>query len=147
MEVNREAPVVAADEIEIAASPQAVWDVLADLESWPRWNPDVKSMSAQGEPAEGSTFRWKAGPGTITSTIRQLEPPSTMAWTGRTLGIDAKHVYRLEPRDGATVVRTAESYEGFVARLLRGTLQKTLEKALADGLGYLKAEAERRAAA
>ena len=30
-----------ADEIEIAASPQSVWDVLTDFEHWPSWNPDV----------------------------------------------------------------------------------------------------------
>lgn len=145
MEVNRNAPVVAADEIDVAASPGAVWDVLTDLESWPRWNPDVKSMSMEGDLAEGSTFRWKAGPATITSTIRRVEPPTVIAWTGTTLGIRAKHVYRLEPRGGATHVHTEESYEGLVARLLRGSLQKTLEKALSDGLRYLKTETERRA--
>jgi uncharacterized protein YndB with AHSA1/START domain len=146
VDVNRAAPVIAADEIEIAASPQAVWDVLTDLESWPRWNPDVKSMSMQGDLAEGSTFRWRAGPGTITSTIQQVEPPKLIAWTGTTFGIKARHVYRLEPRGEGTLVHTEESYEGLVARLLRGSLQKTLEKGLSDGLRYLKAEAERRSA-
>jgi uncharacterized protein YndB with AHSA1/START domain len=146
VDVNRAAPVIAADEIEIAASPQAVWDVLADLESWPRWNPDVKSMSMQGDLAEGSTFRWRAGPGTITSTIQQVEPPKLIAWTGTTFGIKARHVYRLEPRGEGTLVHTEESYEGLVARLLRGSLQKTLEKGLSDGLRYLQAEAEHRSA-
>ncbi|MGH3110343.1 MAG: hypothetical protein ACRDQT_05430 [Gaiellaceae bacterium] len=74
-----------------------------------------------------------------------MEPPQLIAWTGRTLGIDAIHFYRLEPRDGGTFVRTEESYEGLVARLLRGSLQKTLGRALADGLRYLKIEAEQRA--
>ena len=146
MDVNRDAPVVASDEIEIAASPGAVWSVLTDLESWPRWNPDVRSMSVQGDVAPGSVFRWKAGPGTITSTIQEIEPPRRIAWPGTTFGIKAKHVYRLEPRGEATVVHTEESYEGLVARLVRGSLQKTLEKALADGLRHLKAETERRSA-
>jgi uncharacterized protein YndB with AHSA1/START domain len=139
--------VVAAKEIEVAARPEAVWDVLTDIESWPRWNPDVKSMSMQGGLAKGSVFRWRAGPGTITSTIEHVEPPKLIAWTGTTLGIKAKHVYRLEPRDGATLVRTEESYEGLVTRLLRRSLQKTLEKGLSDGLRYLKTETERRRAA
>jgi uncharacterized protein YndB with AHSA1/START domain len=146
VEVNRNAPVVAATEIDVAASADAVWDVLTDIESWPRWNPDVKSMSLQGGLAKGSVFRWRAGPGTITSTIQHVEPPKLIAWTGTTLGIKAKHVYRLEPRDGATLVQTEESYEGLVARLLRGSLQRTLEKGLSDGLRYLKAETERRSA-
>jgi hypothetical protein len=143
-DVNREAPVVGAGEIEVAADPEAVWDVLTAIDRWSSWNPDSKSMSMQGALAEGTVFRWKAGPGTIVSTIRRLEPPRLIAWTGKTLGIKAIHFYRLEPRNGKTFVRTEESYEGLVTRLLRRSLQKTLDRALADGLRYLKDEAERR---
>ena len=52
----------------------------------------------------GSTFRWKAGPGTITSTLQRVERPRVIAWAGRTFGIKANHVYTLEPRDGKTLV-------------------------------------------
>jgi hypothetical protein len=145
MEINEQAPVIGASEIEIAAAPELVWDVLTAIDRWPSWNPQVKSMDMQGGIAEGSQFRWKAGPGTITSTIRRVEPPRLIAWTGKTFSIDAIHVYRLEARDGKTLVRTEESYEGLVARLFRGPLQKTLDSALEEGLGHLKAEAERRA--
>jgi uncharacterized protein YndB with AHSA1/START domain len=142
--INEEAPIVGRSEIEIDAAPEVVWDLLTAIDRWPSWNPDVKSMTMEGPPAEGSVFRWKAGPGTITSTIRRIEPPRLIAWTGKTLGIRAIHFYRLEPREGGTFVRTEESYEGLVARILRGSLQKTLDRALADGLGYLKNEAEQR---
>jgi uncharacterized protein YndB with AHSA1/START domain len=142
--VNEQAPAVGASEIEIAATPEAVWDVLTAIDRWPSWNPHVKSMSIQGGVTEGSQFRWKAGPGTITSIIRRVEPPRLIAWTGKTFGIKAIHVYTLEPRDGKTFVRTVESYDGLVARLFRGSLQKTLDTALADGLRYLKTEVEGR---
>jgi hypothetical protein len=69
-----------------------------------------------------------------------------IAWSGKTLGIKAIHFWHLEPRNGSTFVRTEESYEGLVTRLFRGPIQKTLDKALADGLQYLKTEVERRAA-
>jgi uncharacterized protein YndB with AHSA1/START domain len=75
VDVDREAPVIVEAEIEIAAPPEAVWEVLTDLARWPSWNPDVKSMSFEGAVAEGSDFRWKAGPGTITSTLRRVERP------------------------------------------------------------------------
>jgi hypothetical protein len=118
--------------------------VLTAVESWPAWNPDVKSVSLEGEIAEGKSFRWRAGPGTITSTIQQIDAPRSIAWTGKTFGINATHVYRLEGRHGKTFVRTEESYEGLVARVLRGSLQKTLDKALEQGLAHLKTEVERR---
>lgn len=144
--INERAPVVGASEIEIVAEPEDVWDVLTAFDRWPSWNPDVKSMSMQGAVVEGSMFRWKAGPGTITSTIGRVEAPRLIAWTGKTLGIEAIHFWWLEPRDGKTFVRTEESYHGLIARLFRGPLRKALDSGLEDGLRHLKAEAERRTA-
>jgi len=144
--INEQAPIVATSEIEIAASPEAVWEVLTAFEDWPTWNREVKSMAIEGNVGPGTVFRWKAGPGTITSTIQCVEPPRQIGWTGKTLGIDAIHFWHLDPRDGATFVRTEESFDGLVARLFRRSLQKTLDRSLADGLAYLKTEVERRAA-
>ncbi len=143
-EINQQAPVVGASEIEIAAAPEAVWEVLTAFERWPSWNRDVKSMTMQGDVAPGAVFRWKAGPGTITSTIERVARPRLIAWTGRTLGIKAIHYWHLEPRNGKTFVRTEESYEGLVARLFRRSLRKTIDRALADGLRYLRTEVEHR---
>ena len=146
MDVDRHAPVVAESQIEIAAPPGAVFDAIADFERWPTWNPDVKSMSLDGPLAEGTMFRWKAGPGTITSTLRCVERPSRIAWTGKTLGIHAVHVWRLEANDGQTRAITAESWTGWLPRLLRGPLRKQLQKALDNGLPRLEIEAKRRCA-
>ena len=144
--INTSAPVLGQSEIEIAARPELVWEVLTTIERWPDWNPAVKKVSMRDGLAPGSTFRWKAGPGTITSTLQRVERPRVIAWAGRTFGIKANHVYTLEPRDGKPLVTTEESYDGLVSRLFRRPLQKTLDRAFAEGLGYLKAEAERRSA-
>jgi uncharacterized protein YndB with AHSA1/START domain len=141
--VATNAPVLSAHEIDIDAPIDRVWEVLTAIERWPAWNPDVKSVSVDAPVAEGMTFRWKAGPGTITSRIEHFERPRLIMWSGRTLGIRAIHVWRLETRNGTTLARTEESYEGLVARMLRRSLQKTLDTALTDGAGYLKTEAER----
>ena len=66
-----------------------------------------------------------------------------MAWTGKTLGINAIHIWRLEPKDGKTIVTAGESWEGLLAWIFRGSMQKMLQKSIDDGLHYLKAEAER----
>jgi uncharacterized protein YndB with AHSA1/START domain len=143
-----EAPVSASAEAEIAAPVETTWDVLTDIERWPDWNPDVKSVDLEGEVTTGSVFRWKAGPGTITSTVDRLERPNLIAWTGTTLGgLRAHHVWHLEERNGKTHVRTSESFLGLLARIFRRSLRKTLERSLGNGLRYLKAEAERQAGA
>jgi hypothetical protein len=144
--INRAAPVVGRSETKVFATREVVWDVLTGIEQWPSWNPDVRSVSMNGSLAEGSVFRWKSGPGTITSTLEHVEAPRRVAWSGKAFGLQAIHVYALEARDGTTSVRTEESYDGLVARLFRGRLQKTLDGALANGLRHLKAEAERRTA-
>lgn len=138
-------PVVARGEIEIAASPDVVWDVLTDFARWPEWNPEVKSMKSSGPADMGTTFRWRAGPGTITSTIQRSEPPRQITWAGTTLGLKALHHWHLEPREGRTIVWEEESYDGLVARVFRLPLQKYLDRSLRNGRQHLKTEAERRA--
>jgi uncharacterized protein YndB with AHSA1/START domain len=143
MEINRQAPAVTESEIEIAAPVEIVWDLISGIDQWPSWNPAVREARLNGALVPGSTFRWKAGPGTITSTVRQVEPPHTLAWTGKTFGINAIHVYRLESQDGTTLVSTAESWEGLPVRLLKGRMQQMLEDAILPALQALKIAAER----
>jgi hypothetical protein len=140
--VSNAAPVTGRAEIDIAAPPERVWDVLTQLEDWPSWNPDVKWLDLDGPLAPGTQFRWKAGPGTITSTIDRVEPPRYISWHGKTLTIDAYHQWWLEPRDRGTHVRTEETFSGTLARLLRGRLQKTLDKSFADAVERLKRTVE-----
>lgn len=144
MNANRNAPVYASNQIEISAEPRVVWGVVATIDEWPRWNPDVTEASLQGELAEGSVFRWKAGPGTIKSTLRVVHPPNEIGWTGVSFGIDAIHVWRIEERDGHSVLSTEESWEGLMAKLFRRYSQRTIDKAVSDGLVHVKSEAERR---
>lgn len=142
MTADRNAPVVAASEIEIDAVPEVVWGVLIDFERWPEWSPGVKSMDLRGGVAEGSEFRWKAGSFTITSRLRRVDPPRLVAWTGKMPGIGAVHVWHLEQMNGHTIVRTEESWDGLLPRLLRGPMEGMLRKSLDDGLHALKAEVE-----
>ena len=73
MKINESAPAVGSAEIVVATDPEVVWEVLAAIEDWPSWNPDVTSASLEGGLTEGSTFRWKAGAATITSTLQRVE--------------------------------------------------------------------------
>jgi hypothetical protein len=148
MDVNSRAPVVARVVVEIEADPQTVWDVLADLERWPDWNPDIRELSLNGPLTPGTKFFWRAGRSRITSQLLSVDPPSEIGWRGRTFGIDAIDVFRLEPTlRGGTLVSEEESWSGLPARLFRKRLRRLLQDSLAKGLRSLKTEAERRAAA
>ena len=145
-EIDGNAPVIAEDEILIEAGVEKVWGIMRDVAGWPQWNPDIAEVQLDGEIAEGSTFQWKAGPATIRSTMRVLDPPHRMAWTGRTLGIRAAHAWGLKSSGAGTIVATAESWNGLLPRLLRKRLSVFLQQSINSGLGYLKAEAESREA-
>ncbi|MET0399607.1 MAG: SRPBCC family protein [Longimicrobiaceae bacterium] len=131
-------------ELHIDAPPEVVFSVMAAIDEWPAWNPDVKSARTDGPLQPGTEFRWKSGPGTIVSRLQVVAPPHQIAWTGHTMGITATHVLRFEPHDDGTLARSEESWEGAVVRLFRRFSRRTLNKTTADLLSRLKAETERR---
>lgn len=60
----------------------------------------------------------------------------------RTLAIRAIHVWEFEERDDATLVRTSESFEGFIVKVFQGTMTRLLSQTLEQSVTALKAEAE-----
>jgi uncharacterized protein YndB with AHSA1/START domain len=147
MDINQNAPVIAHEQIRIAADVQTVWDVLSDIEHWPRWNKAVRSVSVHGPVVPGTTFDWKAGPGTIKSRIAEVDAPNRIVWTGMTFGTRAVDAFSFEASDGGTLVREDESWEGPLARLFRSRMERTLSSRVRDGVRWLEAEAEGRAGA
>lgn len=146
MEIDRNAPVWAERDIEIAAPIETVWEVLTRVDDWPDWFSEGESAAITGPVEPGTTLRMKSrDPGTIKARIEQVDEPHLFAWTGRTLGISAIHVWRLDRSGDGTRVRTEESMEGLPARLLRRTMRKKLDGVLETWLRDLKSEAERRA--
>src|SRR5579859_4682589 len=86
--------------IEIAATPEQVWAVLADLPSYPQWHPVFLSVS--GQLAPGSTL-------TITTThpvsgktmiakvkVRTAEPGTELQWVSKLAGMTiSRRTFRL----------------------------------------------------
>ncbi len=145
VEIDHGAPVVSSAETSIAAPITTVWRLLSDLAHWPDWNRAISSMRLEGPLQAGTVFRWRSGGSRIVSRLEDIEAPRRIAWSGRTMGIRALHVYELDEDDQGTRVRTEESFAGLVARLLRGMLRKTLDQELREGLEALRIESERQA--
>jgi hypothetical protein len=142
---RKDHPVQASSRIIIEAPARTVWRILTDLAHWERWNPDVTDVSVEGPVAAGMTFRWRAGTARITSTIQEVQPDRMIRWTGRTMGVRADHLWRIEPQDGRTAVETVESWRGVFPRLFPGKMRRVLQQSLDKGLRSLKIEAEKRA--
>ena len=59
MEINSNATVISPHEITINAPLESVWMVHTDLDSWPKWNPDIAMAQLIGQIAVGTIFRWE----------------------------------------------------------------------------------------
>jgi uncharacterized protein YndB with AHSA1/START domain len=141
-EVNRDAPAFAERDALIKAPRERVWELLAGIDDWPRWQSGVSRARLEGPLQVGAPFRWKAGGMSIASELRTVTRPTHIAWQGKAPGLCALHGWYLYPHPDGTIVLTAESFEGPLARLLRPLMQRTLNRALTGALADLTREAE-----
>jgi hypothetical protein len=103
--------------IEMAARPQNVWAVLADLASYPQWHPVY--LSVTGELAAGSkltirtTVPSTGKPMTVKVKVVKVEPGTELRWVSKLLGITiSKRRFLLSPSGDGTLFVQAETYRG-----------------------------------
>jgi len=142
MQINLEAPAIAQYETMIHAPVEKIWDILSDIDRWSTWYPAVSQAKLTGTFAPGSVFRWKSGGTAIVSTLHEVEQYHRISWTGKAVGTQAIHVWILEPKAEGVLVRTEESFEGWLVFLLKGMMQRMLETSLQVWLTRLKQKAE-----
>lgn len=116
-------------EVEIDAPPEAVWQVLTDLDQYPDWNPFIVSAEGRAEVGEKLTNRMQPPGGrgiTFKPVVTVVEPSLTFEWLGR-LGLpgifDGRHRFDLTPNEtGGTVVTHSEQLDGILVRFMRSSL-------------------------
>lgn len=142
MEIDYNAPLHAEKDLLISAPLEQVWSEITQIDQWSRWQPDVTSSKLDGILATGTMFYWKAKGLNITSEIRLLEPMRTIGWTGKSVGMQAIHIWTFENRKDSTYAKTEESLSGWFPRILKLFDPKFLEKSLQNSLQVLKTHVE-----
>lgn len=94
--IDRDAPVIAHHEIDIAAPLDTVWNLHTDVDAWPAWNLEVTAAKLDGAFAPGNSFTWTSYDFTVTSTIYIVEDHSRTLWGGPHR--DANHPRQLADR-------------------------------------------------
>ena len=127
--------------IDINASQQGVWDVLSDLQAWPRRIDTVESVEllTPSPIAKGSRVRLKQPKlpeGVWDVTV--WDPPSYFAWTQKTGGITSVAGHRVEALDeGRARLTLTLDMRGFltpvVALFYRGLTNQYMTRE-ADGM-------------
>ena len=103
--------------IEIAATPENVWAVLADLASYPKWHPMYVGVT--GQLAAGSTLTitttHPTSGRTLTAkvTVLTADPGTELRWVSKPLGVTiSERIFRLSPTAGGTSLVQSGTYRG-----------------------------------
>jgi uncharacterized protein YndB with AHSA1/START domain len=124
-------------EVEIAARPQEVWDLLVDFEGYSQWNewlPELRGEAVAGGRANGKV--WLDGKlRRVRHRVLRVDAPQTLCW--RDAGATTWFVWARRCRfvsahaDGTTILRQELTLNGtFVNAAMRrygGALQRGLE--------------------
>ena len=111
-------------EIDIAAAPSVVWEILTELDEFKNWNPFV--VEANGEVVAGEKLVVSIQPPgkraqTFRPTVTVADEERKFEWLGK-LGVsgvfDGRHQYVLEPTTEVTKFIQREEFTGVLAGLL-----------------------------
>lgn len=130
-------------QIEIATPADRVWELLSGVDRWPTWNPLVQQAVLSGPFQPGSVFKWKSKGLTVISTLQEITANRRLTWTGKAFGTRAIHTWEIVATDHGVELRTAESFDGWLPKLMPKTMQRTLDETLPAWLKAIKSEAER----
>lgn len=132
-------------EVDIAAAGRHVWTVLADVPSWPTWNPAVRQAVADEPLDVGSRFRFKTEMGTLSCRVTAIDAPHRLSWRGRVLVFGERQTWLLEAIPTGTHVSVHAQMTGIGSRLFKRRMAERLPRVLDAVVQLLRLEAEARA--
>ncbi len=137
-------------EIEIEATPAAVWEILTDLDRYADWNPFITSTAGTVAVGEKLTNRLEPPGGkamTFKPTVTVVEAERTFEWLGR-LGLpgvfDGRHRFELTPTPAGTRLTHTEHFSGILVRFMKRSLDTRTKAGFEAMNAALEARAESR---
>jgi uncharacterized protein YndB with AHSA1/START domain len=94
----------------LLASPEAVWSLITDVEAFPSWRPDVKSVVKLPDRMGRTTWVEEGSGGRVTFTVDDSEPPQKLVVriADRTLPFGGTWTYEIAPAAGGTSLTITE---------------------------------------
>jgi hypothetical protein len=137
-------PVIAAS-IDVPAPPATVWEVLTDVEAYPRWN---TLLRVRGDLTERETVTARLSiPGlpavSFSPTILSVVPEREVRWRTSLFGHAAEHAFLLEPLDEGAGTRFTQ-HEQIDGRFATPVVSR-LERRMRRGFEQMNVGLRRRA--
>jgi uncharacterized protein len=140
-------PIEVRNEIVVRAPAERVWALLTDVERWPSWYracrwvrlESTSTPASAGSAARPTSFRWKAHPVVLRSTVVAAVRPSSFTFVADARGLHAERTFTLRPApDGlSTVVISDETQVGpvpWIARVWLAPRLRAANQAMFDDL-------------
>lgn len=106
------------NEIEIEATPEEVWQILIDAESWATFYKGAQNVkiqdTSQAVLQANSVFRWKTMGLQFDSYIREFVPNSRLSWESKRSNIQGYHAWLIVPQANGCRLITDESQNGWL---------------------------------
>ena len=142
IDVDRSAPVVAVQEIDIEAPLNTIWRLHTDVNSWPTWQADITAAHIDDVLEPGASFDWTSYGFSVTSTVYEVAEQARVLWGGTSGGITGIHEWVFSQAPGCVHVTTTESFAGEPVEADAAGMQSLLDMSLVAWLGHLKLAAK-----
>lgn len=119
------------NELEMPVPPEAIWPWLVRAELWPTWYQNSENVVIEGGGPDlklGSKFRWKTFGVTLGSKVDEFVPLERIAWSARSMGVDAYHAWLIERKPSGSRVLTEETQNGLLASLSNTVRPQNMSK-------------------
>jgi hypothetical protein len=134
--------------ITVAAPADAIFQIYADVENWPTWDPDTRQATLDGPFQVGSRGRLTPAKGrAVPMHLTQVVPGRCFTVESRIPLFRMLFEHELSAEAGATLVVHRVTFSGPLSFIIGKMLSRQLNAGLPVTLRQLKALAEQRSAA
>lgn len=137
-------------EIHIDASPEKVWSVITDLNSWHEWNPIVKQVKGDAMLGAHLTVTMRGEDGKDANSyapiITRFDEPSLLCWRGKMLAellMTNDKIIKLEKTETGTRLIHRELFKGVIVPLFWNKMEAHVPTMLDSMNSALKAKVEK----
>ena len=135
-------------EIDIAATPEAVWSILTNFSAYPEWNPFIREVL--GAPQAGTKLTVRIQPSgakamSFRPTVLMAEHARELRWLGRFIlpGVfDGEHRFTLQTLASGVRFTQSERFSGLLVPLFRRSLETDTQRGFVEMNLALKQRAE-----
>ena len=134
------------NEIDINASPEAVWNTLIHAEAWEEYYEGASCVvlidNNTGKLEKNAVFSWNTMGLDFTSTVEEFEAPYRLSWESTRKSIRGYHAWLIIPTETGSKLITSEAQHGFLTLLQKVFVPNKLKGLHDEWLAQIKLKSE-----